>query len=89
MGIIHRLGIDVDTKDAATLAAKLGNLKATQSAVVAGVYTLLPEIAQVHVHTQMDEAALDAWLCSEPHKCEWHGVFPLPAGSLLSALEKT
>lgn len=78
MGIIHRLGIDVDTKDAAKLAEKLSHLKATQSAMVAGAYEVLPDISQVHVHTQMDEKSMDEWLYTNAGKCEWHGVFTLP-----------
>ena len=74
----NKLGIDVETADAAKLLARLRALKTTHSAGNAGPYGSLPEFTQIHLDTEMTEPELGDWLYRVKHGAEYVGVFTRP-----------
>lgn len=72
---MHKVGIDVYTKDAAKLARRLRRLKGTALVTGPFPYGSCPCSSQLHYAGDMDEAALDAWLYTVKHGAEYIGTF--------------
>lgn len=73
--ILHKVGIDVRTKDAAKLARRLRRLKGTALVTGPFPYGPCPGESQLQYAGDMDEAALDAWLYTVKHGSEYTGTF--------------
>lgn len=72
---MNRLGIDVATRDAKHLVARLKRLKSVQAVRNGGAYWYDTAYSQVWVDTTMSEADLDNWLYRVNHGCHYVGVF--------------
>lgn len=75
MQTIHSLGIDVTTADAKKLMTELSRRKSTVSISGPFPYHEDKTLAQVHIETTLDEAALDHWLWAVKHGANYVGVF--------------
>lgn len=71
----HSLGIDVTTSDARKLMSALARRKSTLSVTGPFPYHEDATLAQIHIETTMDEAALDHWLWAVKHGANYVGVF--------------
>lgn len=72
---MNQLGIDVHTKDAKRLIAKLKTLKTTMCVEDGGMYREDPTYSRVWLTTSWTEQGLDNWLYNTKHGCEYVGVF--------------
>lgn len=74
---MNYLGIDIRTKDARRLIARLKRLKSTISVEYGGAYWEDPSYSQVHLTTTWSEGKLDDWLYRTKHGCQYVGAFEL------------
>lgn len=72
---MNKLGIDVETKDAKKLMARLSRLKATVEVDGPFMYNYERNYSQIWIDTEWSEAQLDDWLYKTKHGCEYAGTF--------------
>ena len=72
---LHKVGIDVKTKDALKIIRRLGRLKGTTLITGPFPYRECPEESQVHYDGVMDEPAMDSWLYRTKHGADYTGTF--------------
>jgi hypothetical protein len=76
---MNTLGIDVETKDAASLINRLKQLKSTELVLNHGMYHADPSYSQVHVVTSKFENELEDWLY-RTKGVNYVGVFKINGG---------
>lgn len=74
-GTLHRLGIDVTTRDAIKLILRLERLVGTVEVRGPFPYNEEASLAQLHYTGDMNQPALDAWLHRTNHGAEYIGTF--------------
>lgn len=72
-----KLGIDVTTRDARRLVARLKRLKSTQAAGIIGAYHEYPTLSQIWVETSRSVEDMGDWLWRVNHGCGHVGVFEM------------
>ena len=72
-----KIGIDVATRDARRLVARLKRLKSTHAAGIIGAYHTDPTDSQIWVDTSRSVEDLEDWLWRVKHNCEYVGVFEI------------
>lgn len=72
--IYNMLGIDVETKNVATLIRRLRPLGSTRKVKTAGMYHEDQRYSQVYLDTRWTEEELDKWLYATDG-IEWIGTF--------------
>jgi len=72
---IHRLGIDVATRDLNKLRKRLEAMAKVLDLRGAGAYRADQSYSQLWLDTYWTEAELDDWLYRVKHGCDYVGVF--------------
>jgi hypothetical protein len=72
---VHRLGIDVDTKDMRKLLKRLGDQANTVGLRDGGAYHMDPNFSQLWIDTRWTEKELDDWLYRVKHGCDYVGTW--------------
>lgn len=72
-----KIGIDVATRDARRLVARLKRLKSTHAAGIIGTYHADPAYSQIWVDTGRSVEDLEDWLWRVNHGCDYVGVFEI------------
>lgn len=72
-----KLGIDVETKDANRLHARLAALKTTKEITGPFTYWFDQGFSQIHIDTEWNESELDDWLYKTKHGCNYVGTWEI------------
>lgn len=72
---MNKLGIDVKTKTAKKLIARLSTLKTTVKVDGPFEYWQDRNYSQILIDTEWTESQLDDWLYKTKHGCEYIGTF--------------